>query len=85
MSYPGVWEVEGGISGRQGPRWEVHALGFGAPDPGHVGREANTTSAPFKRSAVPSSLWVFTERYSIVSGVASPEPLPGWGKGLTQL
>lgn len=52
MSYPGVWEVEGGISGRQGPRWEVHALGFGAPDPGHVAQEASTTSAPLKRSAV---------------------------------
>lgn len=85
MSYPGVWEVEGGISGRQGPRWEVHALGLGAPGPGHVGREASTTSAPPEARHSSFSLWVFTEGYSIVSGVAGPEPLPGWGKGLTQL
>lgn len=64
-----------------GARAWVWSAGPGTRGPGGK----HHLKPPLKRSAVLSSLWVLTKRYSIVLGVAWPEPLPGWSKGLTQL
>lgn len=48
MSYLRIWEVKGGTSGELGLRWEGHALGLGAPVPGHVSPTASITSPPCK-------------------------------------